>query len=217
MYSRSANVHLFGLTGGIATGKSTVAARLRGRRLPVIDADELSREVVAAGTDGLHEVVATFGNAILAPDGTLDRAALARIVFADDDARRRLNALIHPRIRARVAELEAGLSAAGEPLGCYEAALIVESGSADRFRPLVVVACAEDVQLARVRARGGASERDALARIRAQMPMALKVAAADYVIDTGGSLEQSARRTDDVLQSICRVLHVDPRRFGLEA
>ncbi|HXX67305.1 MAG TPA: dephospho-CoA kinase [Polyangiaceae bacterium] len=210
-------MHLFGLTGGIATGKSTVAAHLRSRGLPVIDADELSREVVAPGTDGLREVVAAFGQAILAQDGTLDRPALARIVFADDEARRRLNALIHPRIRRRVGELAAGLSAAGEPLGCYEAALIVESGSADRFRPLVVVACPEDVQLARVRARGGASERDALARIRSQLPMALKIAAADYVIDTSGPLEESARRTDAVLQAICRSLHVDRRRFGLEA
>lgn len=209
-------MHLFGLTGGIATGKSTVAARLRARGVPVIDADRLAREAVAPGTDGLRDVAAAFGEAIVAPDGTLDRAALARIVFADEDARHRLNALLHPRIRRRVAECEEELSAAGEQLGCYEAALIVETGSADRFRPLVVVACSEDVQLMRVRARGGGSERDAMARIRAQMPMALKLAAADFVIDTSGSLSENARRTDEVLRSICRLLEVDTRHFGLD-
>jgi dephospho-CoA kinase len=209
-------VHLFGLTGGIASGKSTVAARLRVRRVPVIDADELSREVVAPGTAGLREVAAQFGDAILAADGTLDRAALARIVFSDEEARRRLNSLLHPRIRRRVEELASKLSAAGEPLGCYEAALIVESGARDRFRPLIVVACPEDVQLARVLSRGGVSQHDALARIRAQMPMAQKVAAADFVIDTSGPVERSAHRTDEVLRSICGSLNIDVRRFGLE-
>jgi dephospho-CoA kinase len=208
-------VHLFGLTGGIATGKSTVAARLRDRGVPVIDADRLAREVVAPGTDGLRDVVAAFGEAVLTPGGTLDRAALARIVFSDQDARHRLDALLHPRIRCRVAELERQLASAGEQLGCYEAALIVETASADRFRPLVVVACPEDVQLARVRARGGVSERDAMARIRAQMPMALKIAAADFLIDTSGPLAENARRTDEVLRSICRLLRVDVKRFGL--
>lgn len=208
-------MHLFGLTGGIATGKSTVAARLCSRRVPVIDADRLAREVVAPGTDGLRDVAAAFGNAVLAPDGTLDRAALAQVVFSDEDARHRLNALLHPRIRRRVAELEEQLAMAGEQLGCYEAALIIETGSADSFRPLVVVACPEDVQLARVRARGGVSERDAMARIRAQMPMALKTAAADFVIDTSGPLSQNARRTDEVLRSICRLLKVDAKRFDL--
>ena len=207
-------MHLFGLTGGIASGKSTVAARLRSRRLPVIDADALSREAVAAGTDGLREVVTAFGDGVLAADGTLDRSALARIVFSSEEARNRLNAILHPRIRRRVEELAGALSAAGEPLGCYEAALIIESGAADRFRPLVVVACPEDVQIARVRARGAASLGDALSRIRAQLPMAAKVAAADFVIDTSGSLEDGARRTDEVLRCICGSLHVDARRFG---
>lgn len=209
-------MHLFGLTGGIASGKSTVASRLRMRRVPVIDADELSREVVAPGTPGLREVTAQFGDAVLAADGTLDRAALAGVVFSDEQARRRLNSLLHPRIRRRVEELAAELSVAGEPLGCYEAALIVESGASDRFRPLVVVACPEDVQLARVLARGRASRPDALARIRAQMPMAQKVAAADFVVDTGGPIERSAQRTDEVLRSICISLKIDARRFGLD-
>jgi dephospho-CoA kinase len=206
-------VHLFGLTGGIASGKSTVAGRLRARRVPVIDADELAREVTAPKTDGLRTIVETFGEGVLLPDGALDRQALARIVFADDSARRRLNAITHPRIARRTAERRAELGADGEPLACYEAALLVENGAADAFRPLVVVSCPLDVQVKRIRARDGTSEEDALARIRAQKPLSEKVAAADYVIDTTGSLEENARRTDEVLAAICATLGVDLARY----
>jgi dephospho-CoA kinase len=206
-------VHLFGLTGGIATGKSTVAARLRARGLPVIDADSLAREVVAPGTDGLRALVDAFGAGVLGPDGALDRKALARLAFSDEAARRKLNAITHPRITRLGMERAAELDRAGEPLACYEAALIVENGVADAFRPLVVVSCPEDVQLARVRARDAASAEDALARIRSQKSMAEKVAAADHVIDTSGTLEQGALRTDEVLAAICRTLGVDAARY----
>jgi len=208
-------VHLFGLTGGIASGKSTVAARLRRRSVPVIDADELAREVVAPGTDGLRALVEAFGERVLGPGGALDRKAVARIAFADDEARRTLNAITHPRITRLTMERAAELARAGEPLACYEAALIVENGVADAFRPLVVVSCPEDVQVARVRARDRASAEDALARIRAQKPLAEKVAVADFVIDTSGSLEDNARRTDEVLVAICARVGVDPARYGV--
>src|SRR4051794_9639146 len=102
-------VHLFGLTGGLASGKSSVAARFRERGLPVIDADQLAREVVAPGTDGLSAVVSEFGAGVLGPDGSLDRAALAALVFADSARRAKLNALLHPRIAALTAERAAGL------------------------------------------------------------------------------------------------------------
>jgi dephospho-CoA kinase len=208
-------VHLFGLTGGIASGKSTVAARFRAQGLPVIDADELAREVVAPGTDGLREVLEAFGEGILAPDGTLDRKALGRAVFADRSARKKLEAITHPRITRRTMELSAELARAGEPLACYEAALIVENGAADGFRPLVVVACPEEQQLERLTARGGASREDALARIRAQKPLGDKIAVADFVIDTSGSLEEGARRTAEVLRGVCRRLGVDAGRYKL--
>ena len=208
-------MHLFGLTGGIASGKSTVAARLRRRSVPVIDADELAREVVAPGTDGLRALVEAFGERVLGPGGALDRKAVARIAFADDEARRTLNAITHPRITRLTMERAAELARAGEPLACYEAALIVENGVADAFRPLVVVSCPEDVQVARVRARDRASAEDALARIRAQKPLAEKVAVADFVIDTSGSLEDNARRTDEVLVAICARVGVDPARYGV--
>jgi dephospho-CoA kinase len=170
--------------------------------------------VAAPKTEGLRAIVETFGEGVLGPDGLLDRQALARIVFSDDAARRRLNAITHPLIARRTAERTAELAAAGEPLVCYEAALLVENGAVDAFRPLVVVSCPPDVQIRRIRARDGASQEDALARIRAQKPLAEKVAAADYVIDTSGPLEESARRTGEVLAAICARLGIDLARYA---
>jgi dephospho-CoA kinase len=206
-------LHVFGLTGGIASGKSTVAARLRARGVPVVDADIVARDVVAAGTPGLRRIVEVFGRAVLAADGSLDRKALAAVVFHDDAKRKELNALLHPLISARSIELAAAHGARGEPLVCYEAALLVENGVADMFRPLVVVSAPEDVQLARVHARDAASHDDALSRIRAQKSLAEKVAVADFVIETTGTLEENARRTDDVLDAVCARVGVDPSRF----
>lgn len=208
-------MHLFGLTGGIASGKSTVAARLRKRGVPVVDADALAREVVAPGSEGLAAVVDAFGPAVLGPDGGIHRKALGRVVFADAVARKKLEAITHPRIGRLAMERAAGHARAGEPLVCYEAALLVENGIADAFRPLVVVACSPEVQLERVRARDASSAADALARMAAQKPLAEKVAAADHVIDTSGTLEDNARRTDEVLAAICGKLGVDPARYGL--
>jgi dephospho-CoA kinase len=208
-------VHLFGLTGGIASGKSTVAARLRAHGVPVIDADELAREVVEPGTEGLRAIVEAFGDGVLDASGALDRKALARIVFADPGARRRLNAITHPRIGQRTAALAQDLTRAREPLACYEAALLVENGVVDMFRPLVVVSCPQPVQIERICARDGASRDEAVARIAAQKPLAEKVAVADFVIDTDGPMERSWQRTDDVLRAICERLGVDPARYPM--
>ena len=193
---------LFGLTGGLASGKSSVAAIFRARGVPVIDADRLAREVVAPGSAGLAAVVEAFGPGVLSADGTLDRAAVAARVFADPAERARLNAILHPRIGALTAERAAALAAAGEPLACYEAALLVENGLADAFRPLVVVAVPEEVQVTRAMARDGATEAEARARIAAQMPLQAKVAVADYVIDTSGERAATERRADEVLADI---------------
>jgi dephospho-CoA kinase len=195
-------LHVFGLTGGIGSGKSTVADRFRATGLPVIDADRIAREVVEPGTEGLRAVVDAFGPSVLTADGALDRAALAAIVFGDDEKRRRLNGLLHPRIAARTFERTAALDAAGERLACYEAALLVENGLADAFRPLVVVSAPEDVQVARAVARDGSTAEQALARIRAQLPLQEKVRAADYVIDNGGARQATLRRADEVLAAI---------------
>ncbi len=206
-------MHVFGLTGGIASGKSTVAARLRARQVPVVDADIVARDVVEAGTPGLARIVEAFGPEVLAADGFLDRKALAAVVFHDEAKRKRLNALLHPLISARSVELAAAHGARGEPLVCYEAALLVENGVVDMFRPLVVVSAPEAIQLARVVSRDAASRDDALSRIRAQKPLAEKVAVADFVIETTGTLEENARRTDDVLDAVCARVGVDPSRY----
>ena len=193
---------VFGLTGGLASGKSTVAARLRALGVPVIDADAIAREVVAPGTPGLAAVASAFGPAVLLPDGSLDRAKVAAFVFSDPEQRRRLNGILHPLIGAASAQRIADLSAAGEPIACYEAALLVENGIVDAFRPLVVVALPEETQVARAIARDCATEEQARARIAAQLPLSAKVAAADFVIDNGGAREDTERQTDEVLEKI---------------
>jgi dephospho-CoA kinase len=202
-------VHLFGLTGGIASGKSAVAARFRARGVAVIDADALARDAVAAGSAGLAQVVETFGESVLAGDGTLDRKKLAEQVFNDEAKRKALNAIIHPIVTTLTFKRAAELRDAGHALACYEAALIVENGVADAFRPLVVVAAPEATQIARARVRDTATEADIRARIRAQMPLAEKVKVADFVIENAGSLADLARRTDEVLAAICERLDVD--------
>jgi dephospho-CoA kinase len=193
---------LFGLTGGIASGKSAVSARLRARGVPVIDADVLAREVVLPGTDGHREVVEAFGAGVLAEDGTIDRKALGALVFADDAKRLRLMAITHPRIGALTARRAQELAAKGERMACYDAALLVENGVEDAFRPLVVVAAPEELQVARIVARDGVSEEEARARVLAQMPLEKKIAVADYVIHNAGTLEELAKKTDEVLEKI---------------
>src|SRR5262249_8794763 len=146
--------------------------------------------------------VAAFGPGVLSPDGTLDRAQVASIVFADDAKRRLLNATLHPRIGALTAHRAQALEADGHRLACYEAALLVENGLADAFRPLVVVCVSEDVQLARAMARDRASEEATRARLRAQVALATKIAAADYVIDNSGTIAQTIDQADRVLSAI---------------
>jgi dephospho-CoA kinase len=203
-------VHLFGLTGGIASGKSTVAARLRKRGVPVIDADQLARDAVAKGTPGLAEVVKAFGKEVLATDGALDRKKLAAEVFRDDAKRKTLNAIVHPIVTMLTFKRASELRDEGHELACYEAALIVENGVADAFRPLVLVAAPEEAQIARASARDGAAEDEVRGRIRAQMPLADKVKVADFVIENAGTLPDLERRTDEVLAEICKRLDVDP-------
>jgi dephospho-CoA kinase len=206
-------MHLFGLTGGIASGKSAVAARLRERGVPVIDADKLAREAVLPGTDGLKQIVATFGQDVLLADGSLDRKKLGAIVFGDETKRKALNAIVHPAVSMLTFARSRELRDEGEALVAYEAALLVENGIADAFRPLVVVSAPDSVQLKRVMARDGLSEDEAKARISAQMPLAEKIAKADYVIQNTGSLEELERRTDEVLAELCVRLDVDADRY----
>lgn len=144
-----------GLTGGIASGKSTVAGLLRERGIPVIDADQVSRQVVAPGSEGLAAVVTAFGPGVLAADGSLDRKALGAIVVADADARRRLEAITHPRIGAAVQVLLDALDGGGHPVAVVEAALMVETGSFRRHDAVLLVGCSPAAQVDRLAAREG--------------------------------------------------------------
>lgn len=202
-------MHLFGLTGGIASGKSAVAARLRQRGVPVIDADQLARAAVTVGSSGLADVVKTFGSEVLGPDGSLDRKKLASVVFHDEEKRKALSAIVHPIVTLLTIQRAAELRDEGHLLACYEAALIVESGAADAFRPLVVVAAPEATQVARAVARDTAPELEVRARICAQMPLSEKLKTADFVIENSGSLEELERHTDRTLSALCQRLDVD--------
>jgi len=209
----TADMRLFGLTGGIASGKSTVATRLAARGVPVLDADAFAREVVVPGSEGLEEIRAAFGDRVLAPDGSLDRKALAAIVFADEPSRKRLNAITHPRIAALTARRSAELLARGEPLACYEAALIVENGLADAFRPLVAVVAPEEVRVARAVLRDGTSVEAARARIAAQVSLSEAVRVADVVIRNEGDLAALQRATDEALGNVCERVGIPLDRY----
>jgi len=189
---------VIGLTGGIGSGKSTVAAMLAELGAPVVDADQVARAVVEPGTPGLAAVIERFGDGVVRADGTLDRARLGEIVFGDNDARADLNAILHPRIafesQRRIRELADG----GAPVVVYEAALIVENQLHRGFDGLIVVSVAPDRQRERVASRDGSTLEQADARIAAQLPLADKVAVADWVIDNGGTIEQTRARVAEV-------------------
>jgi dephospho-CoA kinase len=204
---------LFGLTGGFASGKSSVAAHWRGRGLHVIDADDIAREVLAKGSPGLAEVVQAFGQEVLHGDGSLDRKKLASVVFGDEEARKRLEGITHPRIVATTLQRASDLESQNEGIACYEASLLVERGLADLFRPLVVVASDERSQIARAKARDNLTENEARARLKAQLPLEEKLAVADHVIRNDGDLVTLVTRADDVLDAICKKAGVDPGRY----
>jgi dephospho-CoA kinase len=187
---------LVGLTGGIGAGKSAVSARLAELGAIVIDADRLARDVVAPGTDGLAEVVAAFGDGVLDASGALDRAALGRRVFADPEARQRLEAIVHPRVRARTAAL-----AAAAPPGSVvvnDVPLLVEAGLAGGYDLVLVVLAPERVRLERLVRDRGMAEAEARARIAAQCSDDERRAVADVVIDNDGSLEELRAAVDRV-------------------
>lgn len=173
----------------------------------------LAREVVEPGTPGLSAVVQAFGSDVLAPDGTLDRKRLGRLVFGDTEARARLEKLLHPLIRALQQVRLAELAARGEPLACYEAPLLVEVGLAGELRPLVVVVAPQVAQVSRARSRDGLDERATEARLAAQLPLEEKRALADHVIDNAGSLDELYQSTDRVLDTICEKLGISPARY----
>lgn len=183
-----------GLTGGIASGKSAVSARLAERGAVVVDADQLAREVVEPDTPGLAEVVITFGPDVLDATGALNRAALGERVFDDDVARRRLEGIVHPRVRARAAEIEAAASPGAVVV--HDIPLLVETGQGADFDVVVVVDCPPDVQIERLTTGRGMTSAQARARIAAQASREDRLAAADRVVSNTGSLAQLCEAAD---------------------
>jgi dephospho-CoA kinase len=184
-----------GLTGGLGAGKSTVAALLEKRGAEIIDADQLAREVVQPGTAGLEAVVARFGARVVSPDGRLDRAALAEIVFADAAARADLNAIVHPLVRARARKLMA--DAPPGTVIVYDVPLLVENRLADDFDAVVVVEAPLELRISRLIERG-LSEAQARARMASQATDAQRRAIANYVLTNDGSSEELAVKVDDL-------------------
>ena len=191
-----------GLTGGVASGKSTVSAILRELGAVVIDADELAREVVARGTPGLDQVVAAFGADVLTPDGDLDRAKVGSIVFADEARRRELEAIVHPLVFERIVELEQ--AAPDGALVVHDIPLLAESGRADTFDAVLVVDAPPELQVERMVRDRGWSREDAEARIAAQAGREERLAIATHVIDNSGSLEDLRRRVTEIADELRR-------------
>jgi dephospho-CoA kinase len=190
------------LTGGIATGKSYVRARVAGHGIPTLDADTLARDAVASGSQGLADVVARFGPGVLAADGSLDRKALGALVFADAQARADLEAIVHPRVRDATATWLDRLAVAGESLAIVDIPLLFETGRDRDFDCVVVTSCPRGQQVARVVERDGLTPAQAEARIDAQLPTDEKVRRADFVIDTGGTYGDTNRQIDRVVEKL---------------
>ncbi|MBC2877169.1 MULTISPECIES: dephospho-CoA kinase [Streptomyces] len=190
-----------GLTGGIGAGKSEVSRRLAAHGAVIVDSDRIAREVVEPGTAGLAAVVAEFGPEVLTPDGSLDRPRLGAVVFADAGRLAALNAIVHPLVRARSAELEA--AAAPDAVVVHDVPLLVENGLAPLYDLVVVVDAREDTRLDRlVRLRGMAPE-EARARMAAQATREQRLAAADIVIANDGPVAELEARVDEVWAGLC--------------
>ena len=192
---------VLGLTGGIGSGKSTVARLIGELGVPVLDADQLAREVVEPGQPALAEVAAAWPQAI-GPDGKVLRKRLADIVFADPAQRLRLEAIMHPRIQALADERLAALAQQGHGLAFYEASLLVEGGRYKDFDGLVVVTASPETQRERVLGRGDLTEAAAEARIDAQLPLLAKVRVATHLVDNDGDLAATKAQVERLVASL---------------
>jgi len=190
---------LIALTGGIASGKSTIARRLSDRGAVVVDADAIVRDVQAPGSPVLRKIADAFGSSVIAADGSLDRAALGALVFADDDARARLNALVHPAVKRESARRFAeALAADPDAVVVYDVPLLVETRADDPWDLIVVAHAPASLREQRLVELRGLSPADARARIAAQADDDARLAIADVVIDTAGTIAQTQVQTDAV-------------------
>lgn len=190
-----------GLTGGIATGKSYVASRLRAAGVPVIDADVLAREAVAPGTPGLAAIVKRFGKEVLTPEGFLNRVRLGHVVFRDAAARSDLEAIVHPAVRARIDEFFTHLPR-DVRFAVADVPLLYETGRVKEFDKVIVAACPRPMQVERVMARDGLSRENADRRLAAQLPIEEKVRRADFVIRTEGTFDETNAQVDQLLAKL---------------
>jgi dephospho-CoA kinase len=198
-------MEVYGLTGGIGSGKSTVASVIEEYGIPVVSADELSRMVVMPGSKGLEEVVAAFGEGILGEDGHLDRAKLAEIVFSDEERRVELERILHPRIRSRFEEVLDALEKAGQRLVIYEVPLLFENNIQEILDGVIVVSARNDLRIARVGDRDGLSADETRARMAAQMDEATRQSLADYVLTNNGDRMDLRREVELLLQGYLKV------------
>jgi dephospho-CoA kinase len=196
-------VYLIGLTGGIASGKSTIARHLARHGAVHIDADQLARDVVEPGTDGLTRIRETFGDAVMAPDGNLDRAALGATVFGHPEQLTKLNAIVHPAVRDLTRTLIRAAEAADpRAVVVYDVPLLVEAGVGHPFDLIVVAHADEATRLGRLVSLRGMSEADAARRLGSQASDAERLAVADVVIDTGGTVEQTLEQADQLWERV---------------
>jgi dephospho-CoA kinase len=189
----------FGLTGGIACGKSTVTKTFRNHNIPIVDADIVARQVVEVGSFGWSAIKYSFGTNYLNEDETVNRTKLGALVFNNKVSMFTLNAIMAPLIEIEAAKQIKAFYEDGHAMVGYDAALICELGNADKYRPLIVVACKTETQLARLMSRNSLTNDEAMSRISAQMPVAQKIAMADYVVDTEGAIEDSIKQTEKVI------------------
>jgi dephospho-CoA kinase len=189
-----------GLTGGIASGKSTVTEMIRGLGIPVIDADQVARDVVKVGEEAYEQIIKTFGQDILQENGEIDRAKLGAIVFYNEQERKKLNAIVHPAVRRRMlAEKEAYVQKGAKTI-VLDIPLLFESELTHLIDKIIVVYVDDDIQLERLMKRNGFSEEEALARIRSQMPLHEKVKKADAVINNNGTIEETKQQLLQILK-----------------
>lgn len=196
------NFRLVGLTGGIASGKSTVSGFFKKLRIPVIDADQMARDSVKPNTKAYREILKTFGKEVMKKDRTLDRARLSEIVFSNPSKKERLEKLTHPEIFKRILKKIREIKKQGHPLAIVDAALLFESGLNQQMDKTILIHANPEIQLQRLKSRDGLSEDQAKKRIGVQMPDSQKERLADYIIDNSGSPEETYRQLLEVITQI---------------